>query len=142
MSCRLVKQLFLPQVMNNITGNRRIHSFKLSFNNKCLLHEVEILFLDWEGFLVIPTSVSSDRNERTAMSVAFRSSKRRRRLMEAMMLLRDWPLDLVICFANFLTNIIAWALETLKGLAISSGHMLCQLFDEHHSMGSRNFKRS
>ena len=31
MSCRLVKQLFLPQVMNNITGNRRIHSFKLSF---------------------------------------------------------------------------------------------------------------
>ena len=42
------------------------------------------------------------------MSVAFRSSKRRRRLMEAMVLLRDWPLDLVICFANFLTNIIAW----------------------------------
>ena len=24
------------------------------------------------------------------------------------MLLRDWPLVLVICFANFLTNIIAW----------------------------------
>ena len=42
------------------------------------------------------------------MSVAFRSSKRRRRLMEAMVLLRDWPLALVICFANFLTNIIAW----------------------------------
>ena len=42
------------------------------------------------------------------MSVAFRSSKRRRRLMEAMVLLRDWPLVLVICFANFLTNIIAW----------------------------------
>ena len=31
LSCRLVKQLFLPQVMNNITGNHRIHSFKLSF---------------------------------------------------------------------------------------------------------------
>ena len=31
LSCRLVKQLFLPQVRNNITGNRRIHSFKLSF---------------------------------------------------------------------------------------------------------------
>ena len=29
-SCRLVKQLFLPQVLNNITGNHRIH-FKLSF---------------------------------------------------------------------------------------------------------------
>ena len=42
------------------------------------------------------------------MSVAFRSSKRRRRLMEVMVLLRDWPLVLVICFANFLTNIIAW----------------------------------
>ena len=24
------------------------------------------------------------------------------------LLLRDWPLVLVICFANFLTNIIAW----------------------------------
>ena len=45
---------------------------------------------------------------RTAMSVAFRSSKRRRRLMEAMVLLRDWPLVLVIFLANFLTNIIAW----------------------------------
>ena len=42
------------------------------------------------------------------MSVAFKSSKRRRRLIEAMVLLRDWPLVLVICFANFLTNIIAW----------------------------------
>ena len=25
------KTIFLPQVMNNITGNHRIHSFKLSF---------------------------------------------------------------------------------------------------------------
>ena len=47
------------------------------------------------------------------MSVDFRSSKRRRRLMpmEAMVLLRDWPLVLVI-------------------------YMLYQLFDEHHSLGS------
>ena len=30
----------------------------------CLLHEVEILFLDREGFLVVPTSMSSDGNER------------------------------------------------------------------------------
>ena len=64
-----------------------------------------ILFLDKEGFLVVPTSVSSDGNER--MSVTFTSSKRRRRLIEAMVLLRDWPLVLVMWFANFLTN-MAW----------------------------------
>ena len=41
------------------------------------------------------------------MNKAFRSPKRRRRLMEAMVLLRGWPLVLVICLnANFLTNII------------------------------------
>ena len=41
------------------------------------------------------------------MAFTFRTSKRRRRLIEAMVLLRDRPLVLVMCFANFLTNIIA-----------------------------------
>ena len=49
------------------------------------------------------------------MSVAFRSSKRRRRLIEAMVLLRDWPLVLIMWFANFLTNIMAWG-PCLQGL--------------------------
>ena len=46
------------------------------------------------------------------MSVASRSSKRRRHLMEAMV--------------NGVT----------KGLAISSYHVVCQLFDKHHGLGS------
>ena len=55
------------------------------------------------------------------MSVAFGSSKRRRRLMEAKVLLSDWPLVLVICFANFLTNIIAWGPMPLQLLRSTVG---------------------
>ena len=37
----------------------------------------------------------------TAMSVAFRSLKRKRRLIEAIVLLKDWPLVLVMCLPTF-----------------------------------------
>ena len=91
-------------------------SHHLTRDRTCLLHEAQILFLDREGFLVVPRPascfVTAKKKKlkkhcltwcpRTAMSVAFRSSKRRRHLA--------------------------------KGLAIISCHLLkCQLFDKHHS---------
>ena len=67
--------LFLPSGIIVIRHQSSRHLALLHIIVTCLLHEVEILFLDREGFLVVPTSVSSDGNERSLEQLKARYSR-------------------------------------------------------------------
>ena len=65
--------LFLPSGIIVIRHQSSRHLALLHIIVTCLLHEVEILFLDL--VLVVPTSVSSDGNERSLEQLKARYSR-------------------------------------------------------------------